>query len=84
VPEEQLPVELPTKNVAFKGKGSPLGDISHWLNVNCPRYVNVGCAHVCACVFDGEKLKNLWKGVLDMHKGKQIQWTLLLILLGIF
>lgn len=36
VPEKDLPVELP-ENVEFSGRGgSPLAQLSDWLNVNCP------------------------------------------------
>jgi leucyl-tRNA synthetase len=36
VPSEQLPVELP-RDVAFTGKGaSPLAQLEHWVQVECP------------------------------------------------
>ncbi len=38
VSEEKLPVLLPEKNIEFTGSGgSPLGKISEWLNVKCPK-----------------------------------------------
>ncbi|PWT99308.1 MAG: leucine--tRNA ligase, partial [Terriglobia bacterium] len=38
VPENQLPVELPTEGVEFTGEGgNPLAKASSWVNVKCPQ-----------------------------------------------
>lgn len=36
VPEKDLPVLLPTENVHFKGRKSPLPEYTEWINVRCP------------------------------------------------
>lgn len=36
VPEKDLPVELPIEGVNFKGKGSPLAEMSSWVDTTCP------------------------------------------------
>lgn len=46
VPADQLPVELPVKNVQFSGKGSPLADLKEWVDVECPWYAShVSCKY---------------------------------------
>ena len=36
VPEKELPIELPIKDVNFTGKGFPLGDLKDWVYTKCP------------------------------------------------
>ena len=46
VPEDQLPVTLPTK-IEFKGRGpSPLTQDADWLRGNCGKSVECACAYV--------------------------------------
>jgi leucyl-tRNA synthetase len=38
VPDDQLPVELPTEGIEFTGTGgNPLGKVKDWVNVKCPQ-----------------------------------------------
>jgi leucyl-tRNA synthetase len=36
VPDQDLPVELPIEGVNFKGKGSPLAEMTSWVETKCP------------------------------------------------
>ncbi|MBI2995608.1 MAG: leucine--tRNA ligase [Candidatus Melainabacteria bacterium] len=37
IPEEELPVLLPSKNIDFTSSGSPLSKANEWLQVKCPK-----------------------------------------------
>jgi len=86
VPEEDLPVVLPTEGIQFSGRGgSPLGDLDRWLHTQCPQF-EAPPRPLLPFSFAGLMVEfdPLATDAEDQPRERPTPWTPLWILHGIF